>query len=314
MKSSPPPTRRQQGAALIMALLVVALATLLATSLIWQQNAWLRGMETRRDLAQARQLASAGIDWARAVLAEDARKSRYDHLGEPWATRVPAMPAEGGEIGGAITDEQSKFNLNNLVRNGRRDEAELQVFRRLLQLLQLPAQLASSLADWLDADDRPGANGEDGAEDAYYLNLQPPYRAANRELTDIDNLLRVRGYTADIVERLRPYVSVLPGYNPLNVNTAGALVLSAVLHDFPVTEIHQVVAERERIPFLDIGDFRKRLANQEHIMQPGIERLDTRSSHFSVALHARYGNADTRVQALLQRTAIWPRIVWQKFE
>lgn len=297
-----------------MALLVVALATLLASSLIWQQNAWLRGMETRRDLAQARQLASAGIDWARAVLAEDARKSRYDHLGEPWATRVPAMPADGGEIGGAVTDEQSKFNLNNLVRNGRRDEAELQVFRRLLQLLQLPTQLAGSLADWLDADDQPGASGEDGAEDAYYLSLQPAYRAANRELTDIDNLLRVRGYTADVVERLRPYVSVLPGYNPLNVNTAGALVLSAVLHDFPVTEIHQIVAERERIPFLDIGDFRKRLANPERIMQPSIERLDTRSSHFSVALHARYGNADARVQALLQRTAIWPRIVWQKFE
>lgn len=306
----------QQGAALIMALLVVALATTLATTLIWQQHAWLRGMETRRDLVQARQLASAGIDWARAVLAEDARNSRYDHLGEPWATRVPAMPAEGGEIGGAVTDEQSKFNLNNLVRNGQRDAAELQAFRRLLQLLQLPAQLADSLADWLDADGQPSGNG---AEDEYYLGLQPAYRAANRELTDIDNLLRVRGYTADAVARLRPYVTVLPGYNPLNLNTAGTLVLSAVLHDFSATEIRRIVAERERIPFLDIGDFHKRLADRERgVTQSasGIEteRLDTRSSHFSVSLHARYGNADTRVQALLQRNAIWPRIVWQKFD
>ena len=38
-----------------------------------------------------------------AVLAVDARSNRYDHLGEPWATRVPAMPAEGGEIGGSVS-------------------------------------------------------------------------------------------------------------------------------------------------------------------------------------------------------------------
>ena len=105
-----------RGAALIMALLVVALATTLATTLIWRQDLWLRQVETRRDLAQARLLALAGIDWARAVLAEDARTSSIDHLGEPWATKVPTMPAESGEIGGEMTDEQSKWNLNNLVR------------------------------------------------------------------------------------------------------------------------------------------------------------------------------------------------------
>lgn len=304
----------QQGAALIMALLVVALATTLATTLIWQQHSWLRGIETRRDLTQARQLASAGIDWARAVLAEDARTSRYDHLGEPWATQVPSMPAEGGEIGGGLTDEQGKYNLNNLIRNGQRNAAELRVYRRLLQLLQLPPQLAGALADWLDADDQPG---EDGAEDSDYLSQQaahPGYRAANRELTDIDNLLRVRGYDAEIIARLRPYVTVLPGYNPLNLNTADTLVLTAVLHDFPATEIPQIIAERDRIPFLDLSDFRQRLPNQALAESPGIERLDTRSSYFSIQLRVHYAQAAVRAQALLQRTAFWPQILWQKFE
>lgn len=304
-------THAQRGAALIMALLVVALATTLATTLIWREDVWLRQVETRRDLTQARQLAIAGIDWARAVLAEDARSNRYDHLGEPWATRVPAMPAEGGEIGGSVSDEQARLNLNNVVRNGQVSPPDVLIYEKLLTQLQLPPQLAAALADWLDVDDAPAV---EGAEDDYYLSLNPPYRAANRELTDIDNLLRVRGYTPEIVERLRPYVSALPGYNPLNINTASALVISAVLHDFPASEIQQIVADRDRIPYLDIGDFRKRLARQDLAAQPSTERLDTKSSHFSVFIQARFGNADTAVSALLLRGKSWPTILWRKFE
>ena len=301
----------QRGAALIMALLVVALATTLASTLIWREDIWLRQVETRRDLAQARLLVVAGIDWARAVLAEDARTNRYDHKGEPWATKVPAMPAEGGELGGAITDEQGKLNLNNIVRNGQVSQADLEIFRQLLNQLQLPAQLAATLSDWLDADDKVTG---DGAEDEFYLAATPPYRTANRELTDVDNLLRVRGFTAEIVERLRPYVTALPGYNQLNINTASAIVISAVLHDFPASEIQQIVADRDRIPYLDVGDFRKRLSRQDLASQPSTERLETRSSYFSVFIHARFGNADAAASALLYRSSNWPTIVWQKYE
>ena len=60
-----------------MALLVVALATVLASTMIWRQDMWLRQVETRRDLAQARLLAIAGIDWARAVLADDSTDPNY---------------------------------------------------------------------------------------------------------------------------------------------------------------------------------------------------------------------------------------------
>ncbi|MFI4982214.1 MAG: type II secretion system minor pseudopilin GspK, partial [Nevskiales bacterium] len=211
--------RSQRAAALIMALLVVAMATALASNLIWRQDLWLRQIETQRDLAQARLLVTAGIDWARAVLAEDARTSHYDHKGEPWATKVPAMPAEGGEIAGGLEDEQGKWNLNNLVRNGQISQDDLVVLVNLLKQLQLPQTLAGALADWLDSDSEASP---DGAEDPYYLALKTPYRAANRELDDLDNLLRVRGFDANTVERLRPYVSALPGYNPVNVNTASA--------------------------------------------------------------------------------------------
>ena len=58
-----------------------------------------------------------------------------------------------------------------------------------------PQRLANALGDWLDADDLPAA--PDSAESAYYTTLTPSYRAANRLLDDVDDLLRVRECLAD---------------------------------------------------------------------------------------------------------------------
>ena len=293
-----------------MALLVVALATTLASTLIWRQDMWLRQIETRRDLAQSRLLAIAGIDWARAVLAEDARTSSSDHLGEPWATKVPAMPAEGGEVGGELADEQAKWNVNNLVRNGVVDADSLAILVRLLSQLDLPQTLALTLADWIDSD---SVTTPDGAEDAFYLAQTRPYRSANRELSDLDNLVRVRGFNSDIIEKLRPYVSALPGYNPVNLNTTSAIVLAAVLPDVSAADAQQVIVERNRIPFRDIADFRNRLPRFES-SNPGAGKLDTRSRYFSVMIRSRFGNVDLATVALLDRQTTWPSVVWQKFE
>lgn len=304
--------RSQRAAALITALLVVALATALAGTLMWRLDLWLRQVDTHRDLVQARLLAAAGVQWACAVLAEDARTSSYDHAGEPWATKVPQMPAEGGEIGGELRDEQGKWNLNNLVSGGKVSQNELAVFRRLLSLLQLSPELATDVVDWLGADKETAPAG--GAGDAYYLGLRPPYRKAARELSDVDNLLRVRGFDAGIVERLRPYVTALPGYNPVNVNTAAALVIAAELPGLSLSDATQIVANRDRIPLRDMNDFRNRLSNPAAVSAEDSGRLIARSRYFSVNIHARYGNAGVMNVALVDRQRGWPEIVWQKWQ
>ncbi|MSQ52549.1 MAG: general secretion pathway protein GspK [Betaproteobacteria bacterium] len=301
----------QGGAALIMALLVVALATVLATDQIWRQSLWINQLESQRDLAQTRLIAQAGIEWSRSVLAHDARTSNVDHTGEPWALKVPASRIEGAEIGGSMGDEQGKWNLNNLLAsNGAIVIRELVIFTRLLAQLQLPPLLAATLGDWLDADSNISP---DGAEDAYYLGLPVPYRSANRALSDLDGLLKVRGFDAAIVERLRPYVTVLPGYHRVNVNTADAILIALMIPELSVTEASALIAQRDRIPFRDVADFRARLPRQGINVNP--DQLDTRSSYFSVRVHARYGRARVATEALLERGGVqWPIIVWQKFQ
>jgi len=311
MIASQPMRWTQRGAALIMALLVVALATMLSSTLLFRQDVWLRQVETQRDLAQVRMIAGAGIAWARAVLAYDARISGFDHAGEAWAIKVPPSRVEDGEIGGEVKDEQAKWNLNNLLSSdGRINAANLEVFRHLLRQLQLPPELASALGDWLDKDSE---TAPEGAEDAYYLAQRPPYRSANQPLTDVDGLLRVRGFDLDVVARLRPHVSALPGYHRANVNTASATVLAALLPNMTPAEVRQLLVQREAIPFKDFGDLRTRLPRLE--ITPDPNQIDTRSRFFSVLIRARYGRAGITTEALLERQgAGWPAIVWQKYE
>lgn len=293
-----------------MAMLAVAFASTLAAALLWRQDLWLRQVEAQRDLAQTRLITTAGIDWARAVLAFDARISNYDHASEAWATKVPVTKVEQGEISGAIEDESAKWNLNNILREGRASPPDIETFRRLLRALSLPVTLADTLGDWLDPDNEvaPG-----GAEDSYYLALSPSYRTAGQMLTDVDDLLRVRGYNAQIVEQLRPYVSALPRYNPVNLNTAAAPVLAALLPSMTQSEIQLLIAQRDRIPLRNVDDIRLRIPRQEAMAGAG--PLDTRSSYFKARVNARYRRALTMTDTLLERQANdWPRVVWQKFQ
>jgi len=162
-----------------MVLLIVAMATTIAMFMAQQQGFWQRAVENGRDRAQARRIAEAGIDWARAVLADDRSVNDFDHGKEMWAMKLPAIPVEGGEVQGTIYDQQGLFNLNNLVRNGSVSTIDLARFQRLLTALGLPQEIGGALVDWMDTNSEVSENG---AEDEYYLNLAKPYRCANNLL------------------------------------------------------------------------------------------------------------------------------------
>jgi general secretion pathway protein K len=88
--------------------------------------------------------------------------------------------AEGYQMSGRIIEQNGLFNLNSLVQEGKINDGQLAVFRRLLRSVKLPAALANAIADWLDADDV--ASGESGAESEYYL--RPDAAGSCREPAD----------------------------------------------------------------------------------------------------------------------------------
>ena len=300
---------RQRGVAIVLAMGVVALAAMAAAAIMVSQSTWARQVELTTDHIQARAVLLAGADWARALLADDRRLSNVDHLGEPWALKLPPLPVENGELVGQIEDQQAAFNLNNLVTEGKINVAQLAHLRSLLATLGLPDELADALADWIDADSEP--QPRDGAEDAYYLALDPPYVTANRPLIDVAELALVRGFDDNVRARLRPYVSALPGFTAVNVNTAPAEVLAAMIEGLSLGGAQLLVAQRDRAYYRDSGDFLRRLPQG---VAAGAGDIGVSSNYFLATLRVTIGGAQARGTALLARGgAGWPDIVWRKY-
>lgn len=222
----------QRGVALIMALLIVALATTAAVSMVSRQQLDIRRTGNTLNAGQAYQYVVGMEGWAGQILRRDREDNEVDHLGEEWATVLPPIPIDGGQLAGAITDLQGRFNLNRLAppRAGvgnsvdpkavEQSQLALERFQRLLRALGLDPALATAVVDWLDPDIEPSF--PNGGEDGVYLNMEVPYRTANRPMASVTELRLVAGITPEIYAKLEPYVTALPSNAGLNVNTIPA--------------------------------------------------------------------------------------------
>ena len=281
-----PDGARQRGAAIVLALSVVALAALAASAMMTSQNVWIRQIELSDGRTQGQFLIQAGLDWARAILSYDSHTGSVDYLGEPWAIRLPPIPFENGKLAGYLEDQQARFNLNNLVRDGKTDTAQLEIFRRLLSILGLQPTLADMLADWIAAGGRP--------------------------LVDVSELARLSCFDEGTRARLAPFLTVLPHFTAVNVNTAPPEVLAAVIDGLGVDGARALVAERERTYFRSTSEFLDRLPNNASVPSGAIS---VSSSYFMATIDANIGDSHARGVALLSRDELggWPAIVWRKY-
>lgn len=299
---------RQRGLALISALLIVAIVATAAGLLSLAQQLWMRQVENIIERARADFVQRGAVQWAMIVLSEDSRNSDTDHLGEAWAKQLPPLPAEGATLVLSATDAQGRFNLNSLWRKGAPSTADVGVFRNLLTALSLDPNLTDAVLDWLDPDSntRPG-----GAEDVDYLSQTQPYRAANRYFASVDELRLVRGLSAEALERLRPYLVAIPAPTDINVNTAPATLLVALVPGLSLPDAEKIAAERERSPFKDVGQFQSRLPAGTNAPAGG---LGVKSGYFLVMLDIALGRHRRQVEVLIERPpgGKTPTTVWQQ--
>ncbi|TAK83879.1 MAG: general secretion pathway protein GspK [Betaproteobacteria bacterium] len=272
---------KHRGVAVVLAMGVVALAAIAAAAMLASQGTWSRRAELTSEHVQAQALAQAGVDWARAVLSDDRRSSGVDHLGEPWALRLPPVPVDNGELAGQIEDQQGAFNLNNLLKNGAVSPPYVQQFRRLLRILDLPDALADA------------------------------YLAAGRPLIDAAELATVPGFDEAVRARLRPFITALPRFTAVNVNTASPEVLATVIEGLDLDAARELVAQRGRAYFRDRAEF---LAQLPPGAVAGANDVATGSDFFQASVRVTIGGAQARGTALLARQgAGWPAVVWRKY-
>ncbi|MBI5614713.1 MAG: type II secretion system minor pseudopilin GspK [Gammaproteobacteria bacterium] len=155
------------------------------------------------------------------------------------ATPTPATP--GAAAGAGPLDTMNGSQL-----------AELRL-RQLCAALEIDSGIVQAILDWVDAD--TDSRFPNGAEDDYYLNQSPAYRAANRPFVSPEELLLVRGVTPEIYARLAPFVVALPKATPINVNTAPPEVLMSLGNGIDRATANLLVEARKTAPFVSIEEF-----------------------------------------------------------
>ena len=237
--------KSQSGIALLMAILVVVAATAISVAMIHDESFMIRKTSRVQLLDRARLYALGLEDWARLILVRDHKDNKIDDLSEDWAIGIPGLPIEAGYLAGYLEDEQSKFNINNLLAS---DEA-VNRFKRLCKNLEVDSQFIPALLDWMDEDLE--TRYPDGFEENYET-----YRVANRIMVDASELRLVNGMTTEIYQQLRPHITALPTTSSINVNTMSDTVFLSLAEDL---DAEKFLEAREDDAFTSVEDFVDRL-------------------------------------------------------
>lgn len=317
-----PSRDRQQGAALLMAMVIVTLVATLSASMVWQQWRATQVEGAERVRAQAGWVLSGALDWARLILREDARSNNNtsDNLGEVWATplaeaRLSSFLAADGDnnatdedmpeafLSGKVDDATAKYNLFRLLTSdGKVDDKERAVLRRLCEFANLSPSLADGIAQSmhlarlavvLTVADNPELLAELGGE-------QGRARAPLMPQT-VDQLLWL-GLDAATLEKLRPYVTLLPSDAvdvKVNVNTAPKEVIAAMVDGLDLARASRIVQARQRNPFKSTEDLKLVLGQKSPDWDFG--RLDVKSEYFEVKGRLRYEDNVIEQRHLVQR-------------
>lgn len=130
-----------------------------------------------------------------------------------------------------IQDPCSKLPLNTLSKEELNDLLE--------DALDIDFSTTQELVDaWIDWTDEDETRSLNGAESEDYLDLDPPYRSANRPINSLSELKLIKTWKAEFFDelgapnekfmRLESLVTTLHD-NPVNVNSASPLVLDYLL-------------------------------------------------------------------------------------
>ena len=255
------PTRRE-GMILLNVLLVLAVASVAVLIMVSTQDIEVQRSTRLRDAAQASAYARAGELSAVTTLRRDALVAAgTDNLSEPWAQlgqQDIAVP--GGRFALAIEDAQSRFNLNSLHSG---EAAPIALFQAI--------------------------GAELNVDPASLIRIATVVRVAG-PLTD-DGLIVAAGVPRSDLDKLSPYVVILPEEATTNLNTVGLPLLTLMTRDAEVAA--KLLAARTRRGFLIPAD----LASEGAPSLPG---TGFTSNHYRVVTTVTVGDV---TQALDSRIA-----------
>jgi general secretion pathway protein K len=306
---------RQRGAALIIVLMLFAVLVALSVEVMYRLDHFRTRTSNLLEWDQRYQYALAAETVAVQALIDDLENDRNkgslvdDCVSDSWGITLPPTPYEGAVFTASVQDLQGRFNLNWLVTlQGadyvRNPEAVGYLEQLLAASLPDPSRaspLAMEMADWIDSDNL--VNGIDGAEDGEYRDR----RTANIPIAHESELRGLRSFRPEDggADPFWAYYTALPQTTLLNINTAPAVVLDAVLSNTVGNAGTQlIVSQREAGAINDVtsimgmAPFSTLTPNQRTALQ---SMLTVRSEFFQVVVDVRSGDGISRLVTRIHR-------------
>lgn len=251
--------RSQKGIALLMVLWVITMLMTLVISFSFLTRTEAHSTIFFKEGTQKRFLAEAGMERAimeiyhrqtfrtQTVVVEGNEVVRID--GRPYSGEMAP-----GRYDFRLLSESGKIDINKMT-----DVTGI-VLKNLLVNTGIPeaaaAVIVDSILDWTDKDNLRRLNG---AEDEYYLSLSFPYRAKNGPFDAVEELLLVKGMSADILfgnsERkgIIHYLTIYGTSSKININAAPRELLMA-LPGLTEDTLKRIVDQREAGEFKTVQD------------------------------------------------------------
>lgn len=237
----------QRGVALLTILLLVVSITVVAGAMLASQKVAIRRSGLLFDQNQLLQDIDAGQQLAVTMIRADSKLNDTDSEQDIWAQPILPYTLANHSVSIELRDEAGRFNINNLYQGGTVDTAALEVFQRLLTQLNLEPDIAIAVLDWQDTDSEVYLDG--GDESAVYtqqLNRSVDGALPNQPFVSVDQLQEVRGVSAEVLATLRPYLTAVPYYLPININTASPALLAALIDGASSQQMQGIVDTRSK--------------------------------------------------------------------
>ncbi len=298
--------RRQRGSVLIVTLwtvtLMIILVTVIASNVRLSARAALRQQEELTNWANIVQAVNhAEMELMMERMPEPLRTIEnpselnrtpvFRFNGQPLSLQYPV--AEGITV--RIYDHAGKINIREMGRPRMRAILEKRLGRDRNNEIDA---LIAAWADWLDLNRQPGPAG---AEDEYYLALDPPYIPRNGKLETVEELLAIRGF-AEVFEgiNLEAAFTLYSGDDLININlaTREALELLPGLDEESIEAILAWRQDNEFVTNVDVGMFVQ--AEKMIELNPWINNRKTSNFYTIVAYQTITADAEDAEGFLLE--------------
>jgi general secretion pathway protein K len=306
-KKAFPVQSNEGGFVLITVLLVIAILFPLVLAFSSRVQVNLLQADNFRNSVQAVRLSRSGVEGAMGILKAD--DANYDTLKDTWAAEFPPLGIGEGKVEVRITDEDGKIPINLLVLpNGVDVNKDVeQRLRTLISRLGGRPEIVDALIDWMDVDDT--VSGTEGAEYEYYKTQG--YNCKDGPMDSLDELSMVKGFDKELLsdKKLLSYLTVAQTDGKINVNTAPAEVLRAVLgtqttvlaQPLNDSDLEDLVRYRDEHEFKNIQDLNAVVKISTAQAGNIASLIKVNSAFFTVFSKCSLGKVVYNSEALLQR-------------